>query len=59
MTEDKKDRRDFLVKIGIGAGVVGIGTQAAASLRSLLPNVSYDSPTTVKLGAPSEFPDGM
>ena len=61
MTEDhsKKDRREFLVKIGIGAGVVGIGTQAAASLRSLLPNVSYDAPTTVKLGLPAEFPDGL
>ena len=59
MTEEKKDRREFLVKVGVGAGVVGLCTQAAASLRSLLPNVSYDAPTTVKLGAPTEFPDGM
>ncbi|MFN8095240.1 MAG: ubiquinol-cytochrome c reductase iron-sulfur subunit [Vicinamibacteria bacterium] len=68
MSEEKKDekhdeekaaRRDFLVKVGIGAGIVGLGTQAAASLRSLLPNVSYDAPTTVKLGRPAEFPDGM
>ena len=59
MSEQKKDRREFLVKMGIGAGVVGIGTQAAASLRSLLPNVSYDAPTTVKLGLPTEFPDGL
>lgn len=59
MSEDKSDRREFLVRLGIGAGVVGIGTQAAASLRSLLPNVSYDSPTTVKLGLPTDFPDGM
>ena len=59
MSEDKKDRRDFLVKLGIGAGVAGIGTQAAASLRSLVPNVSYDAPTTVKLGPPEEFPDGL
>ena len=54
-----KDRRDFLMKLGIGAGVVGVGAQAAASLRSLVPNVSYDAPTTVKLGPPSEFPDGL
>ena len=54
-----KDRRDFLMKLGIGAGVAGIGTQAAASLRSLVPNVSYDAPTTVKLGLPAEFPDGL
>ena len=43
-----KNRRDFLMSLGIGAGVAGIGTQAAASLRSLVPNVSYDAPTTVK-----------
>ena len=54
-----KDRRDFLMKLGLGAGVAGIGAQAAASLRSLVPNVSYDAPTTVKLGAPAEFPDGL
>ena len=59
MTEQKTDRREFLVKLGIGAGLVGIGTQAAASLRSLLPNVSYDAPTTVKLGLPMDFPDGL
>jgi menaquinol-cytochrome c reductase iron-sulfur subunit len=58
-TRDKTNRREFLVKAGIGAGVAGIATQAAASLRSLLPNVSYDAPTTVKLGLPAEFPDGM
>jgi menaquinol-cytochrome c reductase iron-sulfur subunit len=44
---------------GIWAGVVGIATQGAASLRSLVPNVSYDAPTTVKLGPPLEFPDGL
>ena len=53
------DRREFLVKIGIGAGLVALGGQAVASLRSLVPNVSYDAPTTVKLGPPAEFPDGM
>jgi menaquinol-cytochrome c reductase iron-sulfur subunit len=59
MSQDAKNRRDFLVKLGIGAGGVGIGTQAGASLRSLLPNVSYDAPTTVKVGLPADFPDGM
>ena len=53
------DRRDFLLKLGAGAGGVAIGTQAVASLRSLVPNVSYDAPTTVKLGLPTEFPDGL
>jgi len=53
------DRREFLVRIGIGAGLVALGGQAVASLRSLVPNVSYDAPTTVKLGPPQDFPDGM
>ena len=47
------------MKIGLGAGVAGIATQGAASLRSLIPNVSYDAPTTVKVGLPAEFPDGL
>jgi menaquinol-cytochrome c reductase iron-sulfur subunit len=53
------DRRDFLLKLGAGAGVAAIATQATASLRSLVPNVSYDAPTTVKLGPPAEYPDGV
>ena len=53
------DRRDFLLKLGAGAGVAALTAQAAASLRSLVPNVSYDAPTTVKLGPPAEFPDGI
>ncbi len=57
--ERPSDRREFLVKAGIGAGLVALGAQAVASLRSLVPNVSYDAPTVVKLGVPSEFPDGM
>ena len=56
---DKKNRRDFLINAGIGAGAVALVAQAGASLRSLVPNVSYDAPTTVKIGLPSEFPDGM
>jgi menaquinol-cytochrome c reductase iron-sulfur subunit len=54
-----KDRRDFLLKLGSGAGAVALATQGAASLRALVPNVSYDSPTTVKLGPPSDYPDGL
>jgi cytochrome b6-f complex iron-sulfur subunit len=61
MSDEKKptDRRDFLLKLGAGAGVAAITVQAGASLRSLVPNVSYDAPTTVKLGPPSDFPDGL
>ncbi len=54
-----KDRREFFVTLGIGAGLAALGAQGLASLRSLVPNVSYDAPTTVKLGHPQEFPDGM
>jgi menaquinol-cytochrome c reductase iron-sulfur subunit len=56
---EKKDRRDFLKGLGIGAGVVALGGQTVAALRSLVPNVSYDAPTRVKLGPAGEFPDGM
>ena len=33
---DGSDRREFLMKLGVRAGVLGIATQAAASLRSLV-----------------------
>jgi menaquinol-cytochrome c reductase iron-sulfur subunit len=53
------DRRDLLLKLGTGAGIAALTGQAVASLRSLVPNVSYDAPTTVKLGSPGEYPDGL
>jgi menaquinol-cytochrome c reductase iron-sulfur subunit len=56
---DPEKRREFLIRLGTGAGIAAIGYQAVASLRSLVPNVSYDAPTTVKLGSPAEFPDGL
>ena len=55
----KRDRREFLLRLGTGAGIAAIGYQGAASLRSLVPNVSYDAPTTVKVGLPGDFPDGL
>ena len=54
-----KDRRDFLLNLGIGSGLAALGAQTVASMRSLVPNVSYDAPTTVKLGMPNDFPDGL
>jgi len=53
------DRREFAVKLGIGAGAAALGFQGAAALRSLVPNVSYDAPTTLKIGLPEDFPEGM
>lgn len=55
----KTTRRNFLTTLGIGAGAVGVAGAAVASLRALVPNVSYDPPTTVKLGPLSEFTEGM
>jgi menaquinol-cytochrome c reductase iron-sulfur subunit len=55
----EKDRREFFVKLGIGGGITALAAQGLASLRSLVPNVSYDAPTTVKVGMPADFPDGM
>jgi menaquinol-cytochrome c reductase iron-sulfur subunit len=48
-----------LLKLGIGSGIAALGEQTVASMRSLVPNVSYDAPTTVKLGMPNDFPDGL
>ena len=59
MSERTEDRRDFLFRAGTGLGILAIAYQGAASLRSLVPNVSYDAPTTEKLGAVAEFPDGL
>jgi menaquinol-cytochrome c reductase iron-sulfur subunit len=53
------DRREFLLRLGTAAGALAVVYQGAASMRSLVPNVSYDAPTTVKLGPPAEFPDGL
>jgi menaquinol-cytochrome c reductase iron-sulfur subunit len=57
--KEKANRRDFLLKLGIGSGIAALGAQTVASMRSLVPNVSYDAPTTVKLGMPNDFPDGL
>jgi menaquinol-cytochrome c reductase iron-sulfur subunit len=54
-----EDRREFFVKLGIGGGLAALAAQGVASMRSLVPNVSYDAPTTVKLGMPNDFPEGM
>ncbi|HEY0788400.1 MAG TPA: ubiquinol-cytochrome c reductase iron-sulfur subunit [Thermoanaerobaculia bacterium] len=57
--KEKTSRRKFLTKLGIGAGAVAVVGQAGAGLRSLVPNVSYDAPTTVKLGPVASYPEGM
>ena len=60
MSEKKQpNRRELLKTVGIGTGLVALGAQGGAALRSLVPNVSYDAPTTVKLGLPTEYPEGL
>ncbi len=53
-------RRDFLLKLGAGAGVAGLAAQAAAALRALVPDVTYDPPPVIRSGRPpGELPDGL
>src|SRR5262245_28034220 len=59
MTDQNQNRREFLMRAGLGAGVAGLTLQAGPSVGPLVPNVSYDAPTTVKLGPPGDFPDGL
>ena len=42
-----KNRRDFLLKLGTGAGCAALAAQAGGSPRSLVPNGSDDAPATV------------
>ncbi len=53
------DRRHLLRALLTGAGVTAVGYQGVVLLRSMAPNVSYDTPTLVKLGQPVEFPEGI
>ncbi len=53
------DRRHLLRALLTGAGVTAVGYQGAVLLRSIAPNVSYESPTVAKLGLPVEFPEGL
>ena len=51
-------RRRFIPKLGIGAVLAAMGTQGYALLRSLVPNVLYEEPQRLKVGAPDQFPEG-
>ncbi len=52
-------RRSVLARIAAAAGLAGIGAQTGIVVRSLVPNVTYDPPTTVKVGRPESFADGL
>jgi cytochrome b6-f complex iron-sulfur subunit len=59
MADDPITRRTLLTRLGTAAGVAGIGAQAAILVRSFVPNVSYDPPSSVKVGPPESFADGL
>ena len=52
-------RRSVLVRLGTAAGAAALAVQGGILLRSLVANVSYDTPTRVKLGLPAAFPEGL
>jgi cytochrome b6-f complex iron-sulfur subunit len=52
-------RRSFLATLGAAAGLAGLAAQGGILVRSCVPNVTYDPPPTMKVGAPESFADGL
>jgi cytochrome b6-f complex iron-sulfur subunit len=59
MDAEQPTRRSFLTTLGAAAGLAGLAAQGGILIRSCVPNVSYDPPSTVKLGPPESFADGL
>ncbi len=55
----KVDRRNFLKVFGVGSLLAGLAGQFYTWIRSLFPNVSYESIRRVKLDEPEKIPDGV
>jgi menaquinol-cytochrome c reductase iron-sulfur subunit len=51
-------RRKLISRLGLGAIIVGIGGQAYALIRSLVPNVLYEDPQRFKVGTLDQFTEG-
>jgi cytochrome b6-f complex iron-sulfur subunit len=51
-------RRRVISRLGIGATLVALGGQTFAFMRSLVPNVLYESPQRYKVGTPDQFNEG-
>ena len=51
-------RRTWISRIGLGAILLGIGGQAYAFIRSLVPNVLYEDPQRFKVGTLDQFTEG-
>ncbi len=54
----KTNRRSFLARLGLGATLLAVASQAYAFLRSLVPNVLYEPPRRFKVGLPDQFGEG-
>ena len=59
MDADSQTRRSFLSRLAGAAGLAGLAAQGGILVRSCVPNVSYDPPSTVKAGLPESFADGL
>ena len=51
-------RRKLISRIGLGATLLAIGGQAYAFIRSLVPNVLYETPQRFKVGTIDKFAEG-
>jgi cytochrome b6-f complex iron-sulfur subunit len=51
-------RRKVISRLGLGATIMALGGQAFAFVRSLVPNVLYESPQRYKVGTPDQFNEG-
>lgn len=51
-------RRKWISRVGLGAILVGIGGQAYAFVRALVPNVLYEDPQRFKVGTLDQFTEG-
>ena len=50
--------RKLISRLGLGAILIGIGGQAYAFVRSLVPNVLYEDPQRFKVGTLDQFTEG-
>lgn len=60
-TEEKQhdSRRDFLHKIGVGSVLVSAVAVGFQNIRSLVPNVLYESARKFKIGLPAQLSEGV
>ena len=58
-TPARPARRSVLVRLGTAAGAAAFAAQGGIVLRSLIANVSYDTPSRITIGHPGAFPEGL